>query len=169
MNKATVALVALMLSLSTFAQDFLQQWRDSAIKGMNEFRAVHWPAIKDGGWQFVDGVVSSDGIPMSDLFIKDVKAQAGPVRSAYVLNVFYAPVAASEVPEYQSTKALVWFNCNDGTYQDRRVQRYASIDGRGDANSGDAEKPNSAPAEMKSAEPQSSEKTLLAAVCSVKL
>lgn len=169
MKKAMVALVALMLSSPTFAQDFLQQWRDSAIKGMNEFRAAHWPAIKNGGWQFVDGVVSADGIPTSDLFIKDVKAQSGTVRSASVLNAFYAPVAASEVPEYQSTMALVWFNCNDGSYQDRSVQRYASVDGRGEANSGDAAKPNSAPAEMKTPEPQSSEKTLLTAVCSVKL
>lgn len=168
MKKVLVTLIGVLFSSLAGAQDFLQQWRDSAIKGMHEFRDAHRAKIDARGWQFVGGTTNSDAIPISDLFIKDVKMRDGSTRSAYVLNAFYAPVAASDLPEYQSTKALVWLDCNEQRYADRSIDRYPSVDGSGDPTSSQAEKPASGSTEMKNAEPQSVEKTLLTAVCSAK-
>jgi hypothetical protein len=167
-KKVLVMLIGVSFTSLGGAQDFLQQWRDSAIKGMQEFRDAHRAKIDARGWRFVGGAMNADAVPISDLFIKDVKIRDGPTRSAYVLNAFYALVAPSDLPEYQSTKALVWFDCNQQRYADRSIDRYASVDGSGDPTSSQAEKPASEPIEMNNAEPQSVEKTVLTAVCSAK-
>ena len=164
--RVLVTLLSCLLAAPVLAQDFLQQWRDSAIKGMNEFRAAHAAEIKAQGWRFIDGAVTAEGVPIADVFIKDVKAQDASTRSVRVLNAFYVPVSAADFPEYQSSSALVWFHCADGQYEHRRVDRYASIDGRGEPTSSDAKQPVEAPLEMKGAEPQSMAKTLANAVCS---
>lgn len=169
MKKFLVPLIALALSSAVCAQDFLQQWRDSAIKGMNEFRSAHKAGIETNGWHFVAGAQSMEEVPISDVFVKAVKAGKGSIRSAYLLNVFYVAVPASDSPEYQSTKALVWFNCKEGSYEQRNLERYASVDGSGNPVSADAEKPGSEAIEMPGADPRSIEKPLLAAVCSAKL
>ena len=164
-----VLLIGLFVSPALYAQDFLQQWRDSAIKSMNEFRATQADAIKAGGWQFVDGLVNAEGVPLADVFIKAVKTQDGAVRSAQVLSAFYAPASSADVPEYQSSKAVVWFDCSGGSLEQRGIERYSSKDGAGPATSSEALKPATAPREMRTAEPQTIDKTLLAAVCTAKL
>ena len=57
------------------AQDFLQQWRDSATRQMNAFRATHAPAIVASGWRFVAGSVSAESVPIADVFIARVAAK----------------------------------------------------------------------------------------------
>ena len=169
MNSMRLALLGMLISSPVCAQDFLQQWRDSATKAMNEFRAAHWDAIKSGGWQFVEGVVNPEGVPIADLFIKDVRAQGGAVRSAQVFSAYYAPVPAADGPEYRSSKALMWFDCSAGKFDQRSVQHYASSDGAGDPGSAEAVKPGTAPGEMKVAEQNSIERTLLTAACAAKI
>jgi surface-adhesin protein E len=168
-NKSMVTLAALMLSSTTFAQDFLQQWRDSATKAMNEFRAAHWDTLKSNGWHFVEGVVNAEGVPTADLFIKDVKTQGGAMRSAQVLSAYYAPLRAADGPEYQSSKALIWFDCSAGRFDQRALERYASSDGAGDPSSSEAAKSPTAPAEMKLAEQKSIEQSLLTAACAAQI
>ncbi len=162
MNQRLALLACALLSSTAGAQDFLQQWRDSAAKAMQEFRAAHSATIEAAGWKFAGGAVSAEGVPLADVFVKDVKAGQGSVKSADVLSVAYTPVPASSVPEHQSVKALVWFDCAAATYQDRALQRYASVDGSGQPSSSE-----SAPAEtaMRHAEPGSAEAAALSAVC----
>ena len=169
MNKTLILLTSLALSLSVSAQDFLQQWRDSATKGMNEFRSAYKAGIEANGWHFVADARSAEEVPISDVFIREVKAGDGSNRSAVLLNVFYIPMPGSDSPEYQSTKALVWFNCEQGSYEQRNLERYASADGSGNPVSTNAEKPGSEPMELPGADARSIEKPLLAAVCSAKV
>jgi len=167
-KKALPMLIGLALSSPTLAQDFMQEWHDNAVKSMDAFRAAHQAEIEARGWQFVSGTVSSEGIPMADLFFKDVKVQDGAIRSASVLTAAYVPVQPSGLPGYQSTNAVVWFDCKGARFEQRGIKRYASADGSGEPTSSEAEKPASAPMQPKDAEPESTEKTLLTAVCSAK-
>jgi hypothetical protein len=48
-KKFLVPLICLALSSAAGAQDFLQQWRDSATKGMNDFRSAHKAGIEAKG------------------------------------------------------------------------------------------------------------------------
>ena len=169
MKRALVVSVALTFSAPAGAQDFLQQWRDSAAKAMNEFRTAHGPGIQAAGWRFVTAVTTPEGVPSADVFVKDVKEHEGPIRSASVLTVAYVPVPAFDVPEYQSSRALVWFDCKQGRYEQRSIARYASTDGSGTPTSADAEKPASAAPQMQSVEPESAQGALLTAVCSATL
>ena len=166
MNRIFAALVGLGLASPVYAQDFMQQWRDGAIVAMNAFRAGHSDQIKSQGWQFVGGAESSEGIPSSDVFVKDVKILNGPTRSASVLNVSYVPVQVSGLPEYQATKVFVLFNCTERSYEYRSIERYANTEGSGDPNSSDTKKAGSQQMELKGAELLSMEKTLLENVCS---
>ncbi|MEO8626988.1 MAG: surface-adhesin E family protein [Betaproteobacteria bacterium] len=163
--RVLATLLSCLVASPVLAQDFLQQWRDSAIKGMNEFRAAHAADIKGQGWRFIDGAVNAEGVAIADIFIKDVKMQDASTRSARVLSAFYTPASGSDLPDYQSSNALVWFHCADGRYEHRSVDRYASADGRGASASSDDKQPVPAPLEMRGAEPVSMEKTLLTAVC----
>lgn len=169
MKKILVTLIGLALSSAVGAQDFLQQWRDSATKGMNEFRSAHKAWIEANGWHFVAGAQSAEEVPISDVFVKGVKAEKGSIRSAVLLNVFYVPVPASESTEYQSAKMLVWFDCKEGRFEQHILERYATVDGSGNPVSRDAEKQGLAAIEIPGADPRSIEKPLLAAVCSSKL
>jgi hypothetical protein len=169
MKKFLVPLIGLALSSAVGAQDFLQQWRDSATKGMNEFRSAHRAGIEANGWHFVTGAQSAEEVPISDVFVKGVKVEKGSIRSAYLLNAFYVPVPASESPEYQSAKMLAWFDCKEGSYEQHILERYASVDGRGNPVFRDAEKQVLAAIEIPGADPRSFEKPILAAVCSAKL
>jgi hypothetical protein len=161
-------LAGLVFVSPIYAQDFMQQWRDGAIVTMDAFRAGHSDQIKAQGWQFVGGAESSEGIPNSDVFVKDVKILNGPNRSAYVLNISYVPVQVSGLPEYQATKAFVLFNCTERSYEYRSIERYANMEGSGDPNSSDTRKAGSPPMELKGAELLSMEKTLLENVCVAK-
>jgi len=167
-NRTFVALIGLVFVWPVHAQDFMQQWRDGAIVTMNAFRAAHSDQIKAHGWQFVGGAESSEGIPSSDVFVKDVKVVGGSMRSAYVLNVSYVPIQASGLPEYQATKALILFNCAERSYEYRSVERYMNVEGSGNPNSSDTRKAGAAPLELKGAELLSMEKNLFENVCSVK-
>lgn len=165
---ALVTFLALAVPCTACAQDFLQQWHDSATLHMSEMRSAHKSAIEAGGWRFVTGSQSVEGVPISDLFVKGVKVEKDAVRSAYLLNVFYVPVPASDFPEYQSTKMLVWFDCKEGDYEQRILERYATVDGSGNPVSRDAEKQAAGTIEMPGADRHSFEKALLAAVCQAK-
>lgn len=162
-------LLGLSLAPAVCAQDFLQQWHDSATAHMNAMRAAHKGAIEAGGWRFVAGAQSAEEVPISDLFVKGVKSERDAVRSAYLLNVFYVPVPASEFPEYQSTKMLVWFDCKQGSYEQRILERYATVDGTGNPVSRAAEKQEPGTIEMPGADRRSYEEPLLAAVCKTRL
>ena len=166
MNRIFATLIGLVLASSIYGQDFMQQWRDGAIVTMNAFRAAHSDQIKAQGWQFVGGAESSEGIPNSDVFVKDVKILNGPTRSAYVLNVSYVPVQVSGLPDYQATKASVLFNCAERSYEYRSIERYANMEGSGSPSSSDIRKTDSPPMELKGAELLSMEKTLVENVCS---
>jgi hypothetical protein len=168
MKKILISLLGLALSSGAFAQDFLQQWHDSATKAMNEFRSAHRSSIEAGGWRFVAGAKSLEEVPISDMFVKGVKTEEGPIRSAYLLNVFYLAVPESESPEYHSTKMLVWFDCKEGNLEQRILERYSTIDGSGNPVSRDAEKQSSGMIEMPGADARSFEKPLFAAVCTAK-
>jgi hypothetical protein len=168
-NRIFATLIGLGLASPIYAQDFMQQWRDGAIVAMNAFRAGHLDQIKAQGWQFVGGAESSEGIPNSDVFVKDVKVVDGPMRSAYVLNVSYVPIQASGLPEYQATKALILFNCAERSYEYRSVERYMNVEVSGNPNSSDTRKAGAASSlELKGAELLSMEKNLFEIVCSAK-
>ena len=169
MKPALVALVGLTFSALANAQDFLQQWRDSATKAMNEFRTAHGPAIQAAGWRFVTAITTPEGVPTADVFVQDVRARDESIRSASVLTVAYVPVPAFDVPEYQSSRTLIWFDCRKGSYEQRGIARYASVDGGGAPTSSNAEKPASEAPQMQPAEPDSAQSTLLTAVCSAAL
>jgi hypothetical protein len=169
MKKLPFVLICMALSTSVAAQDFLQQWRDSAAKAMNEFRAAHKSAIDGAGWRFVTGTESAENVPVSDVFIKTVRTESGTIRSAYLLNALYVEAPASDTPAYHSTKLLVWFDCRDGTYQQRILERYASVDGTGIPVSREAERQESAVMELVGADRRSYEKPLLAAICTSRM
>ena len=169
MKSLLTLLIGVTLSTGAFAQDFLQQWRDSATKGMNEFRSAHKPTIEAKGWHFVVGAQSVEEVPVSDVFIKGVKTEQGPIRSAYLLNVFYVAVPESEFPEYLSTKMLVWFDCKSGEYEQHILERYATVDGSGNPGSRAAEKQEPGKIEMPGADPRSYDPPLLAAVCTARM
>jgi hypothetical protein len=169
MKTILTIILGLALSSPVLAQDFLQQWRDSAAKGMNEFRSAHKAGIEAKGWRFIAGTLSVEDVPISDVFVKGVKVEQGFIRSAYLLNVFYAAVPAAEFPEYQSAKMLVWFDCKTGSYEQHILERYATVDGSGNPVSRDAEKQDPSAIEMPNADPRSYDKPLLAAVCTTKL
>jgi len=166
MNRLLVMLIGLVLSSAAHAQDSLQQWRDSATQAMNEFRSVKKGRIEANGWQFVAGTLSAEEVPISDMFIRGVKTEQGSIRSAYLLNAFYLPVADPELPVYQSTKMLVWFDCKEGNFQQRIVERYPSADGSANPVSRDTEMHDTLGIELPGADPRSVEKALLPAVCS---
>jgi hypothetical protein len=168
MKNLLTLLLGVTLSTGAFAQDFLQQWHDSATKGMNEFRSAHRPSIEANGWRFVVGAKSLEEVPISDIFVKGAKTEVGAIRSAYLLNVFYLPIPESESPEYHSTKMLVWFDCKGGGYEQRILERYSTVDGSGNPVSRDAEKQSSGMIEMPGTDARSFEKPLLAAVCTAK-
>jgi hypothetical protein len=168
MNTILAALTGLALSSAACAQDSLQQWRDSATRGMNEFRSAHKPRIEANGWLFVAATLSAEEVPISDIYVRGLKVEKGSIRSAYLLNTFYAAVLALEFPGYQSSKMLVWFDCKEGSYEQRILERYASADGSGNPNSREAEKQSLPTIEMPGADPQSFDEPLLAAVCSAK-
>jgi hypothetical protein len=168
MKRFLIPLLGLAWSSSICAQDLLQQSRDSATRAMNEFRSAHKAWIEANGWQFVAGTLSEEEVPISDIFVKGVKAEKGSIRSAYLLNAFYVPVPASELPEYQSAKMLVWFDCKEGNYEQRILERHASVDGSGIPVSRDLEKRDTAGIELRDANPQSVGSSLLLAVCSAK-
>ncbi|HEX4985301.1 MAG TPA: surface-adhesin E family protein [Burkholderiales bacterium] len=165
MKNLLLAIAALALPAVAGAQDFLQQWRDSATRDMNEFRAAHRGPIEAAGWRFVTGTMTAEEVPVSDVFVKSVKVEKGAVRSASLLNALYQPVATSDIPEYRSTKLLVWFDCKEGSYEQHILERYATVDGTGNPVSRDAEKLDTPSIEMPGADPRSYEKPLLAAVC----
>ena len=169
MKRTLVILITLTFPALTAAQDFLQQWRDSAAKTMNEFRTAHGPEIQAAGWRFVAAITTPEGVPTADVFVKDIAVKEGPIRSAAVLTVAYVPVPAFDVPEYQSSRTLVWFDCKQGRYEQRSISRYASVNGGGTPTSADAEKPATAPLQMQPAEPESAQGALLTAVCSASL
>ena len=122
--------------------------------------------IEANGWQFVAGTLSAEEVPISDMFIRGVKTEQGSIRSAYLLNAFYLPVADPELPVYQSTKMLVWFDCKEGNFQQRIVERYPSADGSANPVSRDTEMHDTLGIELPGADPRSVEKALLPAVCS---
>lgn len=157
------------LSTGALAQDFLQQWRDSATRSMNDFRAANGPALAAAGWKFVAGAQSVERVPLSDLHIRDVKARGGKVRSALVLDVGYLPFPESTVAEYQSAKSLTWFDCGAGTFEHRRLERFMSVDGSGTPTSAEEAKPDTAPAEMRQPDHGSVFNAVLDAVCAAKL
>ncbi len=169
MNKYLIPLLALFLSPSATAQDFLQQWRDSATKGMNEFRSAHKASIEAKGWRFVVGAQSAEEVPVSDVFIKGVKTEQGSIRSAYLLNAFYVAAPGSESPEYLSEKMLVWFDCKTGEYEQHILERYATVDGTGNPVSRTVEKQEPGRIEMPGADPRSYDPSLLAAVCTARM
>ena len=49
MRSLLIALIGVTLSAGVFAQDFLQQWHDSATRNMSEMRAAHKPGIGAAG------------------------------------------------------------------------------------------------------------------------
>jgi hypothetical protein len=168
MKSLFFAIVGVSLSAAAPAQDFLQQWRDSAAKGMAEFRDAHKGPIEASGWRFVGGTHTAEDVPVSDVFVKAVKTEGGSVRSAYFLNALYIPVPESNVPEYRSTKMLVWIDCSSGGYEQRILERYATVDGTGIPGSREVERQESVLNGFPGADPRSYEKPLLAAVCTTK-
>jgi hypothetical protein len=169
MKKLLFVLICMSLSASASAQDFLQQWRDSAAKAMGEFRAAHQKSLELAGWRFVTGTESAENVPVSDIFVKTVRSESGTIRSAYLLNALYIAVTEGESPGYRSAKLLVWFDCRDGTYQQRILERYATVDGTGIPVSREAERQESTVIELAGADPRSYEKPLLAAICTSRM
>lgn len=159
-------LFVLLLAPAALAQDFLQQWRDDAAKGMAQFRDAHRAPIEAAGWRFVTGTMNAEEVPISDLFIRQVKAEGGSVRSAYLLNSLYVAVPESDTPEYHSTKLLVWIDCKEGGYEQRILERYATVDGTGNPVSRVAEKQPPGAIELVGADKRSWENALVTAVCS---
>jgi hypothetical protein len=166
---ALVALIGLTFSTIANAQDFLQQWRDSATKAMNEFRTAHGPELQAAGWRFVTAITTPEGVPTADVFVQDVRARDESIRAASVLTVAYVPVPAFDLPEYQSSRALIWFDCRQGRYEERAIARYASVDGAGAPTSTNAEKPATVPPLMQPIEMGSAQSAILTAVCSAAL
>lgn len=168
MNKLLAAIIVLAAVLPASGQDFLQQWKDTATQQMKEFRAAHRPAIEAGGWRFVHGAVTPEGVPTSDYFVQGIVERSGGLRAAQVLNAFYVPIPEADVPEYQSTRAVLWFDCKAGTFEQRELSRYASADGAGTANSAEPAGDQAASYEGQPPAHQSAEGALLQYVCAAK-
>ena len=169
MKPILAALLSTVLSAPVLAQDMLEQMRGDATRGMNEFRATHKAAIEAKGWHFVVGTQSVEEVPVSDVFVKGVKTEQGPIRSAYLLNVFYIAVTSAEAPEYLSSKMLVWVDCRSGSYEQHIVERYATVDGSGNPVSRTAEKQEAGEIEISGADVRSYEKPLIGAICIIRL
>lgn len=164
-----VALAAgLLATQSAGAQDFMQQWFDNAAKAMKEFREAHAARIQAAGWRFMGGSVSSEGIPVYDLFLRDVKPLADSHRLATVLHAYYLPVPALDFPEHRSAKVEVDLDCSNDNYAEKSTWRYASPDGTGEPNSMTEGSPGTNFREMKRAQPQSAEKALAEAACAAR-
>ena len=168
-KKLLVTLFGLVCASSVGAQDFLQQWRDTATQNMNDFRAANAKKLEAAGWKFVAGAQSVERVPLSDLHIANVKARAGKVRSADVLDVGYLPFPESTVAEYQSAKSVTWFDCGAKTFEHRRYERFTSVDGSGAPTSAEEAKADTAPADMKHPDHGSVMNDVLDAVCAAKL
>ena len=169
MKKIISLFICMSFAAGVAAQDFLQQWRDSAAKAMGEFRAAHQKSLELAGWRFVTGTESAENVPVSDVFVKTIRSESGTIRSAYLLNALYVAVAEGDSPGYRSAKLLVWFDCRDGTYQQRILERYAAVDGTGVPVSREAERQESTAIELAGADPRSYEKPLLAAICTSRM
>lgn len=168
MKKLLAVIIALAAALPASGQDFLQQWKDTATQQMKDFRAAHRPAIEAGGWRFVHGAVTLEGVPVSDYFVKGIADRPGGLRAAQVLNTFYVPIPEADVPEYQSTRGQIWFDCKAGTFEQRDLSRFASADGSGTANSADEPRGDAAPFTGQAPAHQSVEGALLEHVCAAK-
>lgn len=158
--------VAVAVVADASAQDFLQQWRDSATRQMNAFRATHAPAIVASGWRFVAGSVSAESVPIADVFIARVAARKGSVRSADVLTSYYAERPESVVPAHQSARSVEWFDCATGTWEQRSLKLYASLDGSGQPNHAEPAKADGDPAAPGPIDHGVVTHAVLAAVCS---
>jgi len=159
--------VALGVAVATgaAAQDFLQQWRDSATRQMNAFRATHTPAIAAAGWRFVAGSVSAESVPIADVFIARVEVRTGAIRSADVLTSYYAERPESVVPAHQSARSVEWFDCAAGTWEQRSLKLYASHDGGGEPNHAEPAKVDGEPATLGPIDHGVVTHAVLAAVC----
>lgn len=160
-----VVLGALIAS-GAHAQDFLQQWRDSATRQMNAFRATHAPAIVASGWRFVGGSTSGEGVPTADVFVTRIAARQGAVRSAEVLTSFYAVRPESAVPAHQSSRSTEWFDCAAGTWEQRSLRLYPTHDGSGEPNHAEPGKADAAPAALGPIDHGVITHSVLATVCS---
>jgi hypothetical protein len=159
-----LAVAGALASAPAVSQDFLQQWRDSAAVAMKEFRAANGETIRKQGWHFVDGSMNGEGVPLADVFMKDVKAQSGATRAAQVLSAFYQPASTPEGVGYRSSRATVAIDCAAGRLQQLAVAYFESPDASGEpaapavTAAGDAHEPQAG----------TPERALLAAVCSAK-
>ncbi|MBI1394543.1 MAG: hypothetical protein GC151_01090 [Betaproteobacteria bacterium] len=169
-SKRIVAVVmGAALALPVAAQDFLQQWMDAATQQRDDFRAQYRGRIEAAGWKFVHGAATQEGVPTSDYFVRGIAARSGGVRSAEVLNAYYSPLPGGDVPEHQSTKSLIWVDCDKGTFDIRSKERFESVDATGAPNSKTDAKPDSAPGEFKAPAHAAAEGELVKAVCAAKL
>src|SRR5690242_18098440 len=105
MKWSWMAVAGALACVPAAAQDFLQQWRDSAAVAMKEFRAANDEPIRKQGWHFVEGLMNGEGVPLADVFVKDVKAESGSLRAAQVLSAFYQPASTPEGVGYRSARA----------------------------------------------------------------
>jgi hypothetical protein len=144
-HSLSAAVIGALLVTNASAQDFLQQWRDAATKQRNEFRATHSAAILAAGWRFVGGSTSAEGVPMADVFVARTAKRAGGIHSAELLTSFYALLPESVVPEHQSMRSVAWFDCAAGTWEQRTLARYPTLDGTGDPNSAEPGKAEADP------------------------
>lgn len=169
--KHSLIAVALGLALTNgaSAQDFLQQWRDSATRQMNAFRSSHAPAIVAAGWRFVAGSVSAESVPIADVFVARVSERTGTIRSADVLTSYYAERPESVVPAHQSARSVEWFDCVAGTWEQRSLNLYPGHDGRGEPNHAEPARPDSDPATPGTIDHGVVTHAVLAAVCSAAL
>jgi hypothetical protein len=165
--KRSLIAVALGAALAdgASAQDFLQQWRDSATRQMHVFRANAAPGIVSAGWRFIAGSVSAESVPIADVFIARVAARTGTIRSADVLTSYYAERPESVVPAHQSARSVEWFDCAAGTWEQRSLKLYSGHDGSGEPNHAEPAKPDSEPATLGPIDHGVVTHAVLAAVC----
>jgi hypothetical protein len=159
-----MAVAGALACVPAAAQDFLQQWRDSAAVAMKEFRAANDETIRKQGWHFVEGLVNGEGVPLADVFVKDVKAESGAMRTAQVLSAFYQPASTPEGAGYRSARATVAVDCGASRLQQRNIAYFESADASGNpvapatSTAGDAHEPQAG----------TPERALVTAVCSAK-
>jgi hypothetical protein len=147
------------------AQDFLQQWKDSAAVAQKEFRAASSSAITQQGWRFLEGFSNAEGVPLADLFVKDVKRESGTVRFARVLTAFYQPASTSEGTSFKSSHAELSFDCAGKHVQQRSAAYFTTPDASG----APAASQTDASPQMHEPDPHTAEPALLAAVCAMQL
>jgi hypothetical protein len=157
--------VGLTLSAAAHAQDFLQQWRDSAVAAQKEFRAANTNNITQQGWRFLEGFTNAEGVPLADLFVKDVKRENEAVRSAHVLTAFYQPASAPDGTQYRVSRSELSFDCAGKHVQ----QRAASYFDKADATGEPAASQSEAGPQMRDPDPHTAEPALLAAICAMQL